>query len=50
VVHALAVLPSNPKIIFAGTINGGLYRSVDGGEAWEFNSQEEGQVWGLSIK
>jgi photosystem II stability/assembly factor-like uncharacterized protein len=50
VVHALAVLPSNPKIIFAGTINGGLYRSVDGGETWEFNSQEEGQVWGLSVK
>ncbi len=50
VVHALTILPSNPKIIFAGTINGGLYRSADGGETWEFNSQEEGQVWGLSVK
>jgi photosystem II stability/assembly factor-like uncharacterized protein len=50
VVHALAILPSNPKTIFAGTINGGLYRSADGGETWEFNSQEDGQVWGLSIK
>ncbi len=50
VVHALAILPSNPKIVFAGTINGGLYRSADGGETWEFNSQEDGQVWGLSIK
>jgi len=50
VVHTVAILPSNPKIIFAGTINGGLYRSADGGETWEFNSQPDGQVWGLSIK
>jgi len=50
VVHALAILPSNPKIIFAGTINGGLYRSANGGATWEFNSQPDGQVWGLSIK
>ena len=50
VVHALAILPSNAQIIFAGTINGGLYRSVNGGESWEFNSQPNGQVWGLSIK
>ncbi|MDZ7313007.1 MAG: hypothetical protein ONB45_17205 [candidate division KSB1 bacterium] len=50
VVHALAILPSNPKIVFAGTINGGLYRSTDGGETWEFNSQEDGQVWGLSVR
>jgi len=50
IVHALAILPSNPQIIFAGTINGGLYRSTNGGETWEFNSQPDGQVWGLSIK
>lgn len=50
VVHSLCVLPSNPNIVFAGTLNGGLYRSVDGGLNWEFNSQEEGQVWGLSVR
>ena len=50
VVHALAILPSNPQIIFAGTINGGLYRSANSGDSWEFNSQLDGQVWGLSIK
>jgi photosystem II stability/assembly factor-like uncharacterized protein len=47
VIHALVVLPSDPSVIFAGTLNGGLFRSTDRGEHWVFNSQEEGQVWGL---
>lgn len=50
VVHSLAILPSNPSILFAGTLNGGLYRSTNGGMSWEFNSQDEGQVWGLSVQ
>lgn len=50
VVHSLALLPSNPHVLFAGTLNGGLYRSTDGGANWKFNSQEEGQVWGLSVR
>ncbi len=50
VVHSLVVLPSNPRIILAGTLNGGLFRSTDGGDHWNFNSQEEGQAWGLSVR
>jgi len=50
VVHALVILPSNPDVIFAGTLNGGLFRSTNGGSSWEFNSQDEGQVWGLSVR
>ena len=49
-VHSLVVVPSNSRIVLAGTLNGGLYRSTDGGNHWEFNSQEEGQVWGLSVR
>lgn len=49
-VHSLLVVKSDPKIVFAGTLNGGLYRSTDGGDSWHFNSQDEGQVWGLSSK
>jgi photosystem II stability/assembly factor-like uncharacterized protein len=49
-VHALLVLPSNPDIVLAGTLNGGLYRSADGGTTWVFNSQEDSQVWGLSVR
>jgi photosystem II stability/assembly factor-like uncharacterized protein len=48
--HAVLVLPSDPKTVFAGTLNGGLFKSTDGGEMWGFNSQEDGQVWGLSVK
>jgi photosystem II stability/assembly factor-like uncharacterized protein len=32
---SLAVAPSNPQIIYAGTPSSGVYRSTDGGESWE---------------
>ena len=48
-VHSLVILPSSPRIVFAGTLNGGLYRSIDGGTSWLFSSQDEAQVWGLSV-
>ena len=47
VVHSVLVLPSNPSIVFAATLNGGLFKSIDRGEHWQFNSQKEGQAWGL---
>ncbi|MFH0991691.1 MAG: hypothetical protein V1799_16920 [bacterium] len=50
VVHSLAILPSNPSIVFTGTLNGGLFRSTDGGTSWKYNSQDEGQVWGLFVR
>lgn len=31
---ALAVHPTNPDIVFAGTAQGGLYRSTNGGTSW----------------
>lgn len=48
-VHSLLVLPSDSNIVFAGTLNGGLFISYNGGDSWNFNSQEGGQVWGLSV-
>ncbi len=48
-IHALAVISSNTDIVLAGTLNGGLYRSTDGGMSWIFNTQDGGQVWGLSV-
>lgn len=48
VVHSLLVMKTRPDVVFAGTLNGGLYRSTDGGRTWKFNSQDQGQVWGLS--
>lgn len=49
VVHALVVLPGTPTTLLAGTLNGGLFRSVDSGRSWSFASQEDAQVWGLSL-
>ncbi|MEX2116212.1 MAG: YCF48-related protein [Bacteroidota bacterium] len=49
-IHSLLVLKTNPNIVFAGTLNGGLFRSTDSGKTWQFNSQDEGQVWGLSSR
>jgi hypothetical protein len=31
---AIAVHPSNPNTVYAGTAQGGLYRSLDGGATW----------------
>ena len=33
-VRALAMDPTNPKILYAGTQPRGVYRSLDGGETW----------------
>jgi photosystem II stability/assembly factor-like uncharacterized protein len=49
VIHALAMIPGPRPVIFAGSLNGGLFQSMDGGAHWAFNSQEQGQVWGLFV-
>jgi hypothetical protein len=33
-VLAIAVHPTNPNLVYAGTAQGGLYRSLDGGASW----------------
>jgi len=48
-VHCLVDIPSEPARVFAGTLGGGLFVSIDGGRSWRFNSQEEAQVYGLSV-
>jgi photosystem II stability/assembly factor-like uncharacterized protein len=32
---SLAVAPSNPEILYAGTPSSGVYRSADGGQTWQ---------------
>jgi photosystem II stability/assembly factor-like uncharacterized protein len=42
-IHTLAVDPTNPQTVYAGTIRG-VYRSVDGGASWtEFSAGLEAQ-------
>jgi hypothetical protein len=33
--QCIAVDPTNPRRVYAGTFDNGLYRSLDGGETWE---------------
>jgi photosystem II stability/assembly factor-like uncharacterized protein len=48
-VHSLALIGGAHPMVFAGTLNGGLFQSSDHGMHWTYNSQAEGQVWGLSV-
>lgn len=34
-ISSLVVDPTNPNIVYAGTVGGGLWRSISGGETWE---------------
>ena len=36
-VTAIAVDPSNPQIVYAGTARGNLFRSIDGGNSWAWS-------------
>lgn len=49
-VHALAVDPSNPATVYAGT-SGGVYRSTNSGGAWAIASTglTASWVWALAI-
>ena len=35
----VAVDPNNPNIVYAGLLNGGIFRSIDSGETWQDYSQ-----------
>jgi photosystem II stability/assembly factor-like uncharacterized protein len=37
-VHAVALDPSNPAIIYAGTAAGAVFKSTNGGAVWSFAS------------
>lgn len=34
-VTALAVHPTDPRIVYAGTLGGGIFKSTDGGQSWQ---------------
>ncbi len=38
-IAALAISPSSPSIVYAGSWGGGLYKSPDGGGTWAWKSQ-----------
>jgi photosystem II stability/assembly factor-like uncharacterized protein len=36
-ISAIEVAPANPSLVYAGTENGGFFRSLDGGDSWSAN-------------
>lgn len=47
---SLAVAPANPNILYAGDASSGLYRSNDGGQAWQPITAGLGLVPGASLR
>jgi photosystem II stability/assembly factor-like uncharacterized protein len=48
-VHALVLTGGPRPLLFAATMGDGLFQSEDSGDTWTFNSQQQAQVWGLTI-
>ena len=46
-IHALAVDPENSGIVYAGTLNDGIWMSKNGGKSWQFIGLETSQVWDI---
>ncbi len=44
-ISALAVDPSNPSILYAGTFLGSLFKSIDGGVSWEESDTGLAEYW-----
>jgi photosystem II stability/assembly factor-like uncharacterized protein len=43
-----AVSPADPRLIYAASVSGQVYRSLDGGQSWEKIRREFGEVRGLA--
>ncbi|HTP10866.1 MAG TPA: IPT/TIG domain-containing protein [Anaerolineae bacterium] len=48
-VTALAFDPGNPQIMYAGTTNGNVFRSANGGNAWNFIGQPDQYISNLAV-
>ncbi|RPI28078.1 MAG: hypothetical protein EHM70_17120 [Chloroflexota bacterium] len=48
-VTALAFDPANPLIMYAGTSNGNIFRSINGGSSWIFNGQPDQFISNLAV-
>jgi photosystem II stability/assembly factor-like uncharacterized protein len=48
-VHALAIDPQDPRILYAGTLGGGVFSSADAGATWTQSSRGLGEHKGVQV-
>ncbi len=49
VIYWLATHPSNPDVVVANSLHGYVYVSTDGGESWQKNRREFGEIRALAL-
>lgn len=47
---SLVVAPTDPQLLYAGGTSNGLYRSIDGGQSWQYASDGLGLVPGVALR
>lgn len=48
-VRTVAIDPSNPSVLYAGTFGGGVFKTVDGGESWQNVGLTDRNVFKVTI-
>jgi outer membrane protein assembly factor BamB/alpha-tubulin suppressor-like RCC1 family protein len=41
-ISSIAINPANPDVVYAGTVGGGIWRTMNGGESWE-------KIWAVPV-
>jgi photosystem II stability/assembly factor-like uncharacterized protein len=49
VIYWLATNPANPDVVVANSLHGYVYASTDGGESWQKNRREFGEIRALAV-
>lgn len=47
--YCLAIDPTNPSTLYAGVLNGGVFRSTNGGATWTCTGITDTVIWALAI-
>lgn len=50
-IYSLSMDPSNPDVLYAGSRNSGMFKSIDGGERWfsSTNGIQRTEIWSVKV-